>query len=122
MTIFEIEFHLREDVVWRRPTWPLNIMDDRLYNHVVLLRRVETFYTKKYNSFSKKHLKIETPEEWAIRAMELQPPVTKTAVKARYKELVKRFHPDVHGGDRTREEQLKVIIEAYKTLMKSLGA
>ncbi|VBB69185.1 FIG003437: hypothetical with DnaJ-like domain [invertebrate metagenome] len=56
-----------------------------------------------------------------MRAMELQYPVTKTEVKARYKELVKRLHPDVHGGDRTSEERLKIVIEAYKTLMNRLS-
>ncbi len=126
MTIFEVEWHLREDVVWRRPTWPLNIMDYRFSKNVVLLRKFKTAFDTKNSKNShgsrKKKLKRETPEEWAIRAMKLQPPVTKTTVKARYKELVKRFHPDVHGGDRTREEKLKVIIEAYKTLMKSLRA
>ena len=122
MTTFEIECHLRDDVVWRRPTWPLNFRGYRFYETVMLLRNVSLFKTVCPRTSARKHLKIETPEDRAIRAMELQPPVTKTMVQARYKELVKRFHPDVHGGDRTREEKLKVIIEAYKTLMKSLRA
>ena len=57
-----------------------------------------------------------------MRAMKLHHPVTRAKVKARYKELVKRFHPDIHGGDRTTEEKLRVIIDAYKTLMNCLNA
>ena len=38
------------------------------------------------------------------------------AVRARYKERVKRHHPDANGGDRSREEKLREIIHAYKTL------
>jgi hypothetical protein len=38
------------------------------------------------------------------------------AVKARYKLLVKRFHPDANGGDRSREERLQEIIRAYNYL------
>lgn len=38
------------------------------------------------------------------------------AIRARYKELVKRHHPDANGGDRSREEKLREIIHAYKTL------
>ena len=38
------------------------------------------------------------------------------AIRARYKELVKRLHPDANGGDRSREEKLREIIQAYKHL------
>lgn len=38
------------------------------------------------------------------------------AVKARYKSLVKRFHPDANGGDRTFEARLQEIIRAYNAL------
>jgi len=41
-------------------------------------------------------------------------------VKARYKELVKRHHPDANGGDKASEERFKQISEAYRTLMKFL--
>ncbi len=42
------------------------------------------------------------------------------AIKARYKELVKRFHPDANGGDRSREGTLQEILKAYQQL-KSVG-
>jgi len=38
------------------------------------------------------------------------------AIKAQYKVLVKRFHPDAHGGDRSFEERLRDIIKAHGTL------
>lgn len=38
------------------------------------------------------------------------------AIKAQYKVLVKRFHPDAHGGDRSFEERLRDIIRAHDTL------
>lgn len=38
------------------------------------------------------------------------------AIKAQYKALVKRFHPDAHGGDRSFEERLRDIIRAHDTL------
>ena len=41
-------------------------------------------------------------------------------IKARYKELVKRHHPDANGGDRSSEERLRQIIQAYK-LLKQAG-
>ena len=54
--------------------------------------------------------------------MELAPPVSLTQLKARYKELVKQFHPDANGGDRSAEERLKDINDAYTTLRRFLTA
>ena len=41
---------------------------------------------------------------------------TEVAIKARYKELVKRHHPDANGGDRSSEDKLREIIQAYNFL------
>ena len=38
------------------------------------------------------------------------------ALKARYKELVKRHHPDANGGDRSHEDRLRSVIQAYNYL------
>ena len=43
----------------------------------------------------------------ALETFDLTPPLTMSALKARYKELVKRHHPDAHGGDKAAEERLK---------------
>jgi hypothetical protein len=37
-------------------------------------------------------------------------------IKARYKELVKKWHPDANGGDRSCEDKLREIIRAYNYL------
>ncbi|MFN3227250.1 MAG: J domain-containing protein [Hyphomicrobiales bacterium] len=38
------------------------------------------------------------------------------AVKARFKDLAKRLHPDLNKGDRRSEERLRDVIQAYNTL------
>ena len=40
-------------------------------------------------------------------------------IKTRYKELVKRLHPDANGGDRSLEDRLREIINAYSLLKKA---
>ncbi len=40
-------------------------------------------------------------------------------IKGRYKELVKRHHPDANGGDRSTEDRLRRIIQAYKHLRQA---
>jgi DnaJ-class molecular chaperone len=38
----------------------------------------------------------------------------------RFKELVKRHHPDANGGDRSTEDRLVAVIQSYNYL-KSVG-
>ncbi|MFO1155475.1 MAG: DnaJ domain-containing protein [Rhodospirillales bacterium] len=47
--------------------------------------------------------------------------MTVADVKSRYKELVKRHHPDANGGDKAAEERFKQINAAYRTVMDSLA-
>lgn len=42
-------------------------------------------------------------------------------VKARYRELALRYHPDTNGGDRTAEWVFKAIVEAYEELIPRGG-
>jgi len=41
---------------------------------------------------------------------------TGSEIKARYKALVKLLHPDANGGDRSSEDRLRQIIQAYHYL------
>jgi len=52
----------------------------------------------------------------ALEALGLDDSADAQTIRTRYKELVKRHHPDANGGDRSREEKLREIIHAYKTL------
>ena len=52
----------------------------------------------------------------ALDVMGLDENADSAAIKAQYKTLVKRFHPDANGGDRSFEERLRDIIRAHDTL------
>ena len=56
----------------------------------------------------------------AFHALGLDIDAEKIEIKARFKELVKRHHPDANGGDRGFEDKLREIIAAYNFL-KSAG-
>ena len=56
----------------------------------------------------------------SLRALDLSDHASKVEIKSRFKELVKRHHPDANGGDRTTEDKLREIIQAYNFL-KSAG-
>ena len=55
----------------------------------------------------------------ALDVLDLEADASLHQIKARYKELVKRFHPDANGGDRGSEERLKRVIQAYGVLRAS---
>ena len=40
-------------------------------------------------------------------------------LRQRYSGLVRRYHPDKNGGDRSHEARLRAVIEAYQLLRKS---
>ena len=59
---------------------------------------------------------LKTLERRALDKLDLPETAGKQEIKARFKELVKRHHPDANGGDRGSEEKLREIIQAYNYL------
>jgi len=60
--------------------------------------------------------KVSIAARRALAVLGLDESVDAQTIRARYKELVKRLHPDANGGDRSQEEKLREIIHAYKQL------
>lgn len=58
-------------------------------------------------------------ERKALAAMNLSESAVRDDIKSRFKELVKRHHPDANGGDRGAEEKLREIIQAYNYLKQA---
>ena len=56
----------------------------------------------------------------ALDVLGLEVDASAAEVKTRFKALVKRHHPDANGGDRSCEDRLREIIQAYNYL-KSIG-
>jgi hypothetical protein len=63
---------------------------------------------------------VRNAERRALDTLGLEPDASAGEVKTRFKALVKRHHPDANGGDRSSEEKLREIIQAYNYL-KSIG-
>jgi hypothetical protein len=64
--------------------------------------------------------KILNAQRRALDVLGLEPDAKRADIKAKFKVLVKRHHPDANGGDRGSEDQLREIISAYNYL-KSAG-
>jgi curved DNA-binding protein CbpA len=63
--------------------------------------------------------KLKPLEARALDTLGLTQTARDAEIKARYKELVKRLHPDANGGDRSLEDRLREIIQAYALLKKA---
>lgn len=58
-------------------------------------------------------------ERHALGVLGLRDDADRTALRKRYSLLVRRYHPDRNGGDRTHEQQLVRVIDAYQLLKGS---
>jgi hypothetical protein len=59
---------------------------------------------------------VRNVERKALETLGLEPGATAAQVKTRFKELAKRHHPDANGGDKSSEDRLVEIIQAYNHL------
>ena len=110
----------KDEVVGHRPTWSMGArrgaqpghdrVDESMFAEARVYRprggRAGVTAEPRYNSLALK----------ALATLQLTASATEQAIKARYKELVKRHHPDANGGDRSLEEKLREIIQAYNYL------
>ena len=63
--------------------------------------------------------RITTGQKRALEVLGLDENCAPKDVKPRYKTLLKRYHPDVNDGDRSLEEKLNKVIQAYNFLKAS---
>ena len=57
----------------------------------------------------------------SLKILGLAPDADRRGLRMRYAELLRRYHPDHNGGDRTHEKALQAVIQAY-TQLKSRPA
>jgi curved DNA-binding protein CbpA len=71
--------------------------------------------------YRKSQISQHSPEFQAMAIMGIEPPLDLIVLKARYKELAKKFHPDINREDPKAEDILKSINMAY-TILKAAHA
>jgi hypothetical protein len=63
--------------------------------------------------------RFSKPERRALSVLGLGEDADRNQLRKRYSGLVRRYHPDKNGGDRSHEAKLREVIEAYQLLRKS---
>ena len=64
-------------------------------------------------------LRFSAREREALKVMGLGSEADKPQLRRRYSDLVRRYHPDRNGGDRSHEARLQRVVEAYQVLRRS---
>ncbi len=123
MSEAQIEAFRDEAMIGHRPTWPLGKRTARPHNGFANHQFDDGLGV--FSSTSERvpprppERHVTGMQERALDVLNLDASATLHQIKARYKELVKRFHPDANGGDRGAEERLKQVIKAYGVLRAS---
>ena len=64
--------------------------------------------------------KVLSPDERrALELLDLPLDADRRALRMRYTDLVRALHPDRNGGDRSQEQHLQRVIEAYQLLRQA---
>lgn len=126
----EIARFQKEAMTGHRPTWKMGIngASTRSSPDFAQQRSGRAGYYNRmrdpFNLFNNdpkapRERKAKPLEAKALETLGLDTKATGKDIKARYKELVKRHHPDANGGDRGSEDRFRDVLQAYRVLKQA---
>lgn len=120
MSAHEVEDHIIKSSYGFRPTWnygvdgnPEDILREKAWQQEHFTDEKQK-RNERRRGFSDEENR--TPEVEALAILGLEPPITLSSIKTRYKQLAKKHHPDLNRGCKKSEELLKQINMAYTIL------
>jgi curved DNA-binding protein CbpA len=134
MSDAEVEEFQKDAVTGHRPTWKVgaNAWSHGTHRGVssaelrsfaeTRMGKAQSFYAwraQQARAETDARRQLKPLERKALETLGLRERVGKKEIKSRFKELVKRHHPDSNGGDRASEEKLREIIQAYNYLKQA---
>lgn len=133
MTDAAVAAYQKDAVVGHRPTWAMGVnkidrseqpeapqRDWEYFDPLGILKGENFKQARRQEPPKPKRRSLSGPVRRALDVLGLDESADGPGIKAQYKSLVKRFHPDANGGDRSFEDRLRDIIKAHDTL-KSAG-
>ncbi|WP_375635299.1 MULTISPECIES: J domain-containing protein [unclassified Bartonella] len=122
----------KDALTGHRPTWPTDLSNGTSKKTAANYAKIRsgtaayqnrmrdpfTLFTERHstNNFSRK---LKPLEAKAFDTLGLQANASAEDIKMKYKELVKKHHPDSNGGNRASEERFRDVLHAYNLLKKS---
>lgn len=115
----EIDAFRRDDVTGHKPTWPVGLGGHfrRLWASPELADLFGLLGRDGDAPRTDPIAALSALERDALAILNLSAAATVDEIKNRFKELAKRYHPDLNQGDKSSEERFKLVIEAYRHLL-----
>ncbi len=119
MTEAEIDAFRRNDMTGHKPTWPVGLGGHfrRLWSSPELADLFGLLGRDEGPAPSEPVAPLSAAERDALAVLNLSAAATVEEIKERFKELAKRYHPDLNQGNKSSEERFKLVIEAYRRLL-----
>jgi len=117
-----VRSYQKDSLTGHRPTWKMGVNKqaaegpDGFDPRDSMRQRA---YQRTSQSPQPRQKKLLALEKRSLDVLNLPGTARGAEIKARYKELVKLNHPDANGGDRSSEDRLREIIQAYNVLKKA---
>jgi len=111
----EIEFFLKSDMTWHRPTQTFG-SSDNFFNVLWNNALNDKFSFFKEEKILNNNIKLNDKDKDAFKIMGLEFNADWKTVQKKFKTLVKKFHPDRNSGNKEFEDKLKKITLAYSHL------
>ena len=123
MTEDEVEAIIRYDTVWNRPSWPIGT--GPAVNAFMRGHFVDPFNAFDTAESSNTRSSSSSPDAGSGRELKqalgvfgLEKLGRESDIKQRYKELVKRHHPDAQTKGEDSDERIKEINHAYSVILE----
>ena len=126
MSNADIEAYQKDSVTGHRPTWKAGANSwAHGTRHGMGHAGHDGHFSDPHGFFSWRAAGVEQRrtlkplELKSLESLDLGPAAARVEIKARFKQLVKRHHPDANGGDKRSEDKLREIIQAYNYLKQA---
>ena len=117
----EIEYFVKSDLTWHKSTKSFGSSENFfniLWNNA-LEDKLNIFKSSGFKEFKK--TKLTSNDQDALDLMELKYDAKWEEIQKRFKNLVKKYHPDKNSGSKKYEDKLKKITLAYSQLKTTVG-
>jgi hypothetical protein len=125
MSNADIEAYQKDSLTGHRPTWKAgaNSWAHGTHHGMGQATRFNRGFSDPHGFFSWRtdapRRTLKPLERKSLEALDLSATAARDEIKARFKQLVKRHHPDANGGDKRSEDKLREIIQAYNYLKQA---
>lgn len=129
MSEAEQELHRKNEIYGHRPTWKMfqngraaaagRISGDASHTVDDALGVFGEMRPRETPSGMREGRRLTRLQAKAFETLHLPVNAPNSEIRARYADLVKRYHPDANGGQRGSEERLSEVIRAHQILKKA---